>query len=198
MDLITNGNLLRKLRKEKGMTQKELADKLGVVAKTVSKWETGHGFPDVSMLSALADVLGVNERSLLCGTLTQNKQDSGNIKNTKFYVCPCCGSIMQETGNFKISCCGKAIQPLQAQTQDNEHKLTISEIEDEFYLEIDHEMTKNHSIPFIAYVGYDRILTLRLYPKQECAVRIPKVYSGKILYYCNSHGLFEYQITRKK
>ena len=198
MDLITNGNLLRKLRKEQGMTQQQLADKLGVVAKTVSKWETGHGFPDVSTLSALADVFGVNERSLLCGALPQNKRDSGNIRNTKFYVCSHCGSMMQGTGNCKISCCGKALAPLPVNTADEEHKLTITEIEDEFYVELDHEMTKEHSISFIAYVGYDKVLTLRLYPEQSCAVRIPKVYSGKILYYCNTHGLFEYQITRKR
>ena len=198
MDLITNGNLLRKLRKDKGFTQKELAEKLGVVAKTVSKWETGHGFPDVSTLSALADILDVNERSLLCGSLTQNKQNTGNIRNTKFHVCPCCGSTIQGIGDYKISCCGKSLTPLQAKPFDDEHTLIISEIEDELYLEINHEMRKEHFISFIAYLGMDRILTLRLYPEQECAVRIPKAYSGKIVYYCNNHGLFEYQIKRKR
>ncbi len=78
MDLMKNGELLRKLRKEKHLTQKELADKLGIVAKTVSKWETGNGFPDVSMLSILADIFGVNERSLLTGELPENKMESGN------------------------------------------------------------------------------------------------------------------------
>lgn len=198
MDLIQNGKLLRKLRKDKGLTQKELAEKLGVVAKTVSKWETGNGFPDVSTLSALADALGVNERSLLCGSLIQNKQDSGNIKNTKFCVCPCCNSIIQGTGNFKISCCGKSLSPLQTKPFDKEHSLTITEIEDEFYIEISHEMRKEHYISFIAHLGMDRILTLRLYPEQECAVRIPKAYSGKIVYYCNKHGLFEHQIKCKR
>ena len=88
MDLIKNGNLLRILRKEKGLTQKALAEKLGVVPKTVSKWETGRGFPDVSILSKLADILGVNERCLLAGSLQANKAETGNLKRTKFYVCP--------------------------------------------------------------------------------------------------------------
>lgn len=48
MNLRKNGKLLCDLRKAKGMTQKEVDDKLGIVPKTVSKWETGHGFPDVS------------------------------------------------------------------------------------------------------------------------------------------------------
>ena len=197
MDLIQNGKLLRKLRKDKGLTQKELAEKLGVVAKTVSKWETGNGFPDVSTLSALADILSVNERSLLCGALTQSQQNSGNVRNTKFYACPYCGSVVQGIGDYKISCCGKTLTPLQAKPLDEEHALTLTEIEDEFYLEINHKMRKEHYIPFIAYIGTDRVLTLRLYPEQECAVRIPKAYSGKIVYYCNKHGLFEHQIKRK-
>ena len=198
MDLIKNGKLLRELRKEKGLTQKELAEKLGVVAKTVSKWETGNGFPDVSTLSVLANILGVNEKSLLCGALSQNKQNTGNIKNTKFYVCPFCGSVMQGTGEFEISCCGKTVKALQPQQSNEEHTLMISEVEDEFYLQIAHEMTKAHSIVFIAYLGYDRVYSFRLYPEQECAIRIPKVYSGSIVYYCNNHGLFEYRITRRK
>ena len=194
MDLSKHGQLLRTLRKEKGLTQKELAEKLGIVPKTVSKWETGHGFPDVAMLSALADILGVSEKSLLIGALTQNKKETGNLGRTKFYVCPCCGSIMQGMGACQILCCGKLLEALQVQTPDKMHEFTIAEIEDDFYIEFSHEMTKEHSIGFVAYIGFDRILTVRLYPEQAAAVRIPKVYSGKILYYCNTHGLFAYKI----
>jgi len=80
MDLRKNGSLLRDLRKARGMTQKDVADRVGVVPKTVSKWETGHGFPDVSTISALADVLGVSERILLSGDLIKNGEDAGNMK----------------------------------------------------------------------------------------------------------------------
>lgn len=88
MDLIKFGKLLCDLRKAKGLTQKQVADNLGILPKTVSKWETGHGFPDVSVVSSLADILGVSERTLLFGNLTQNIQEVGNMKKTKFYVCP--------------------------------------------------------------------------------------------------------------
>ena len=196
MDLIKNGKLLCDLRKSKGLTQKEVADKLGIVPKTVSKWETGHGFPDISTLSSLADILGVSERILLSGDLVQNTKEVSNIKRTSFYVCPNCGGIMQGTGKGQIICCGKTLEPLSAKAPDDCHMITVSEIEDEFYIEFDHEMTKQHYIGIVSYVRFDRVLTVALYPEQDCAVRIPKMYGGKIIYYCNEHGLFEYQIKK--
>jgi len=84
MDLAKNGKLLCDLRKAKGMTQKQVAEILGVLPKTVSKWETGHGFPDVSTVSALADILGVNEKTILSGNLNTNPEESVNMKRTKF------------------------------------------------------------------------------------------------------------------
>lgn len=198
MDLRKNGELLRRLRKEKGMTQKFLADKLGIVPKTVSKWETGNGFPDVSMIARLADILGVNERSLLDGRLTENRVESGNIQRTKFFVCPCCGSFFQGVGNAQIVCCGKTLQSLQVGKADEKHACTITEIENDFYLEFPHEMRKEHYIQFLSYIGFDRVLTVRLYPEQDCAVRIPKAYGGKIVYYCNQHGLFEQRLGKRK
>ena len=193
-----NGELLRSLRKEKGLTQKAVAEKLGVVPKTISKWETGHGFPDITTISALADILSVSERTLLLGTITQNKEEVGNMQQTKFYICPHCGSAIHGTGEYQIICCGKPLLPLTPKAPDDEHSLSITEVEDEFYLEIPHAMSKSHYIPFIWYVTYDKVVTMRLYPEQDCAVRLPKVYSGKILYYCTNHGLFEHPIRRKR
>lgn len=197
MDLSKNGKLLCYLRKAKGMTQKEVAEKLGVVPKTVSKWETGHGFPDVSTVSALADILGVSEKTILSGDLEQNSEEAGNMKRTKFYVCPCCGSIMQGTGNSQVVCCGKQIEDLKAISADDEHTISISGIEDDYYIEFNHEMTKEHYISFVSYVRFDRALTVKLYPEQDCAVRFPKMYGGKFYFYCNKHGLFEYQIKKR-
>ncbi len=196
MDLSKNGKLLCKLRKAKGLTQKQVAEKLGVQPKTISKWETGHGFPDVSTISALADILGVSERVLLNGDLKINTGETGNMKRTKFYVCPQCNSIMQGTGNSQVVCCGKQLEPLQAKTMDEAHDVKISEIEDDFYLEFQHEMSKEHYISFVAYVRYDRVLMLRLYPEQDSSARFSKMYGGKI-YYCNQHGLFEYPIKSR-
>ena len=150
------------------------------------------------MIARLADILGVNERSLLDGSLTENKAESGNIQRTKFFVCPCCGSFLQGIGNAQIVCCGKTLQPLQMNKADEIHTCTITEIENDFYLEFPHEMRKGHYIQFLSYIGFDRVLTVRLYPEQDCAVRIPKAYGGRIVYYCNQHGLFDQRLGRRK
>ncbi len=194
MDLSKTGKLLSNLRKSKGMTQKQVADALGVVAKTVSKWETGHGFPDVSTLSALADVFGVSERMLLSGNFVQNKEEAGNMKRTKYYVCPSCGSFVQSVGECCITCCGRELKALTPEQADPAHAVSVSEVEDDFYVEIGHEMTKDHFIKFVSHVGFDRVLTVRMYPEQPCEVRLPRMYRGKLYYYCNQHGLFEYKL----
>ena len=67
MDNIQFGAFVAQLRKERGLTQKELADKLNVTDKAVSKWETGKGFPDVKLLEPLAQVLGVSLVELMQG-----------------------------------------------------------------------------------------------------------------------------------
>lgn len=190
MDLNKNGKLLAELRKAKGMTQKQVAEWLGVVPKTVSKWETGHGFPEVSMLSRLADVLGVSERMLLAGHLTENREEAGNMKRTKFYVCPTCHGILQGTGEGQVICCGKPVEALTAQPADEAHGVRISVIEDDYYIELDHEMEKDHFIRFVAYVGYDRVLMVRLYPEGNAAIRFPKMHGGKLYCCCSRHGLF--------
>lgn len=68
------GEFITELRKEKGMTQRELAEKLFVSDKAVSKWERGQSLPDITMLNPLADALGVTAAELLnCGKLEENK-----------------------------------------------------------------------------------------------------------------------------
>lgn len=197
MDLNKSGKLLRDLRISKGMTQKQVAEQLGVLPKTVSKWETGHGFPDVSAVSALADILGVSERILLSGDLIKNMEEVGNMKKTKFYVCPHCGAIMQGTGEFQLVCCGKPLAPLQAAQADDEHTIHVSEIENDFYITFHHEMTKEHFISFLAYVTFDKVLLVKLYPEQDASARFPKMHGGIFYYYCNQHGLFLYKPDKR-
>lgn len=92
MDNVKIGNLINKLRKEKGMTQLQLAEKLHISDKTVSKWERGLGCPDVSLLTDLSQVFGVDLEKLLSGQLDANEERGGNMKKLNFYVCPECGN----------------------------------------------------------------------------------------------------------
>ena len=67
MDKNATGRFIAELRKQKGFTQKELAEKLMVTDKAISRWETGKGLPDTSLLKPLGDVLGVSVTELLSG-----------------------------------------------------------------------------------------------------------------------------------
>ncbi len=197
MDLEKTGQLLCKLRKEKGMTQKQVADSLNISAKTVSKWECGGGFPDVSVLRELSGLLGVNSEQILSGSMEKNEEENGNMKRIKFYVCPDCGSIMTASGEAEISCCGRKLNALEVKQCDEKHCLNVERIENDFYITFDHEMTKEHYLNFIAYVGVDRIMLVRLYPEQGGEVRFPQMYGGKLYFGCNKHGLFEKALNSK-
>lgn len=190
MDLNKNATLLADLRKAKGMTQREIAEEIGVLPKTVSKWETGNGFPDVSLLPKLAELYGVSTDTLLSGQLPQNTAIAGNLNRTQFFVCPHCGSLMQGIGSQQIFCCGKQLSSMPMQESDDAHTLIISVSDDDIYITMQHEMTKTHYISFVAYVTCDRMLLVKLYPEQDCAVRIPRMRGGRLLYCCNQHGLF--------
>ena len=194
MDLSKTGKLIKELRREKGLIQKELAHKLGICPKTVSKWETGHGFPDVSIISDLSKILGVDISKLLEGKMPEIKPDAGNVKNTKFYVCPKCANLLTSLGSAEIVCCGRKLLPLSLNETDGLHSLNIEKIEDDYYITFSHPMSKEHYISFFSYVRYDRVLTIKLYPEQGSELRFPVMRGGKMYYYCNTHGLFELKI----
>lgn len=172
------------------MTQKQLADAMNISDKTISKWERGLGCPDVSLLSELSQILGVNIERLLLGDLEPNDADGGNMKKVKFYVCPNCGNIMTATGDSEVSCCGRKLVPLIPKMTDEFHKLTVEEVEDDYYVTFSHEMSKTHYLSFVAYAAYDRVLLIKLYPEQSGELRFLKMYGGKIYFCCNQHGLW--------
>ena len=187
------GKLIFDLRKEKNMTQKELSDALYLSDRTVSKWERGVGCPDVSLLSRLSEVFGVNVEKILTGELSTNDKDGGNMKKVKFYVCSTCGNVLFSTGEADISCCSRKLAALPVVT-DNNPLMTIEEVEYDYFISIDHDMTKAHYISFVAYVGYERVLLIKLYPEQNAEVRFPQMRGGKLYAYCNVHGLWEQRI----
>jgi len=184
------GNAIRELREGRKMTQAELGEKIGVSSKTVSKWETGRGLPDISLLQPLAQTLGISVIELMNGEHITNRNVSANLLRGKFYVCPICGNVLHGTGNAVVSCCGVILPPLEAEEGDDDHCITLETVEDEHFVTIRHPMTKEHFISFVAFVTTDRLQLVKLYPEGNAETRLQLRGMGYLYYYCNRHGLF--------
>ena len=181
---------IRALRERKALTQKQLAEKLCISDKTISKWETGKGLPDISLLEDLARALGVSLTELMTGDLQTNENRSANLRRMGFYVCPVCGNVITAVGKGSFSCCGIPLPVQEAQPEDNAHTITVEPVEDEICVTIAHPMTKSHYISFIAWVSNDRAELVKLYPEQDITVRFKKRGHGTVYAYCNWDGLF--------
>ena len=190
MNIYVTGNTIRQLREAGHMTQAELAERIGVSSKAVSKWETGKGLPDISLLQPLAQALGISLIELMNGEPIINKNTSANMLRCKFHVCPVCGNVIHSTGNALISCCGITLPPLEPEEADEEHGLTVETVEDEHFITIHHPMTKDHFISFLAFVTCDRIQLVKLYPEGNAETRLQLRGMGYLYWYCNRHGLF--------
>ena len=191
MNTYVTGATIRQLREKKNLTQSELAEKIGVSSKTVSKWETAKGLPDISLLQPLAQALGISVIELMNGERIINQNISGNMLRCKFYVCPVCGNVIHSLGNSVISCCGITLPALEAEEAEDCHQIRIENVEDEQYLTLDHPMTKQHYISFIAYVTSDKIQMVKLYPEGDAQTRMQLRGFGMLYWYCNQHGLFK-------
>ena len=191
MNTYVTGSTVKQLREARGLTQAELAEKIGVSSKTVSKWETAKGLPDISLLQPLAQALGISVIELMNGEHITNKNTSANLLRSKFYVCPICGNAIHSTGNAVVSCCGITLPPLEAEPADDDHGITVESVEDEHFLTVHHPMTKQHFISFIAFVTSDRIQMVKLYPEGNAETRLQLRGMGYLYYYCNQHGLFK-------
>ena len=185
---------IKTLREQKGMTQAELAEMIGVTDKAVSKWETAKGLPDISLLEPLAAALGASLPELVNGSRIINQNRCGNMLRTKFYVCPVCGNVIHSTGETVACCCGITLPALEAEEADEEHALKVENVEDEYFVSVRHEMTKEHYISFIAWVTGDRLQLVRLYPEGNAETRLQRRGRGELYFYCNRHGLFKQKI----
>lgn len=190
MDTTKIGELICTLRKEKGLTQVQLAERLNVSDKAVSKWERGLGCPDVSLLARLSQVFAVELEKLLAGELDPNSQAAGNLKNLHFYVCPTCGNLVTALVDTPVSCCGKKLTALTAQKAGPEDKLSVEIIENDYFISSDHEMSKDHYISFVAFLTGDTVLLRKQYPEWNLQTRLPVFAHGRLLWYCTRHGLF--------
>jgi len=194
MDTYVTGAAVRQLRESRGMTQAELGEKIGVSSKTVSKWETGKGLPDISLLQPLAQALGISLIELVNGERIANKNVSANMLRSKFYVCPLCGNVIHALGSAVVSCCGITLPPLEAEEGDGDHDLTIENVEDEHFVTVHHPMTKTHFISFIAFVTSDRLQLVKLYPEGNAETRLQLRGRGYLYYCCNRHGLYKKKV----
>ena len=193
MNTYVTGNTIKQLRETRGLTQTELAERIGVSSKTISKWETAKGLPDISLLQPLAQELGISVIELMNGEPVQNKNISANMLRGKFYVCPLCGNAVHSLGNAVVSCCGITLPPLEAEQTDDDHAITVETVEDEHFITVHHPMTKQHFISFVAFVTADRIQMVKLYPEGNAETRLQLRGIGQIYFYCNRHGLFRHK-----
>ena len=191
MNTYVTSATIKHLREKQNLTQAELAQLIGVSSKTISKWETAKGLPDISLLQPLAQALGISVIELMNGEHIINKNTSANMLRCKFYVCPVCGNVIHSMGNSVISCCGITLPALEAEEADDDHAITIENVEDEHFITIDHPMTKEHYISFVAYVTSDRLQMVKLYPEGDAQTRLQLRGFGMLYWYCNHHGLYK-------
>ena len=191
MDNYVTGAVIRRLREDQHLTQEELAQRIHVSGKAVSKWETGQGFPDVSLLEPLAKALRISVLELLSGADVRNRNRSSNLVRGKLYVCPVCGNVIRAVGEAVVSCCGLTLPPCEPEPADAEHPIRVQRVEDEYWVTVDHPMTKEHYISFLAAVSDHGMQFVKLYPEgpAEARFRIDRV--ARFCAYCNRHGLFQ-------
>jgi len=198
MNRYVTGAMIRQMREKKNLTQEELAARLFVSSKAVSKWETGQGLPDISLLEPLAAALDISLIELVAGENVVNRNRCCNMLRSVFYVCPVCGNSLFATGQAVISCCGITLPPLQPEEPDEEHGVTVELSDGDYYISLDHPMQKDHYISFIAAVSDNACQFVRLYPEGGCEARFATARVRWIYAYCNRHGLFRVNMLKSQ
>ncbi|MCR5731390.1 MAG: helix-turn-helix domain-containing protein [Sphaerochaetaceae bacterium] len=197
MNQYVTGTLIKKLREQRKLTQLQLAEKLNVTDKAISKWETGRGYPDISFIEPLSSALGVSIAELFSGNDVVNTNRNFNMLNVKAHVCPICGNFIMSPGEAVISCCGLNLSPLEAEEECELDNVGLEKIEDEYYVKIDHEMSKNHYISFITAIRDDGYDIKKLYPEGEASAYFKIRGTRFLYYYCNRHGLFKVSLKQR-
>ena len=190
MDRYLTGATIKELREKQGLTQAQLAERLAVSDKTVSKWETGAGYPDITLLEPIAGALRVSVAELLAGAAVTNANVSANMLKSLFYVCPVCGNSIHAMGEAHVSCHGISLPPLSPEPVDDMHAMRATSVDDEIFVQVDHAMSKLHHIVFLAAVSPDRVQLVRLYPEGPAEAYFKRAGVSEIYAYCNRDGLF--------
>lgn len=196
MNQYVTGAVIKELREKNHLTQVELAEKLNVSDKAVSKWETAKGYPDISLLEVIANTFGVSITELISGNTVSNVNVSANMLRSKFYVCPVCGNVIHSMGEAVIHCHGVLLLPSEAEVCDDKHRIVIEKVEDEYFVQIEHDMMKSHYISFMAALSSDDIQIKKLYPEGNAEARFKIRGVRRIFAYCNRDGLFYIDVTK--
>ena len=190
MNQYVTGAVIKELREKNKMTQLQLAEKLRVSDKAISRWETGKGYPDITLLESIADAFSISVTELISGNTVYNANVSANMLRSKLYICPVCGNVIHSMGEAVIHCHGILLTPAEAEETNEDHMIFIERVEDEYFVRIKHEMTKKHYISFIAAISHDRIQMVKLYPEGNAEARVKINGVKRIYFYCNRDGLF--------
>lgn len=190
MNQYVTGGVIRALRERQRLTQEELAEKIHVSGKAVSKWETGRGLPDISLLEPLSEALGISVMELLSGNCVRNANKSADMRKGRLYVCPVCGNAILTVGEASVSCCGVSLPPLEPEAPDKEHSIQVEISEDEYFVSVRHPMTKEHFISFLCAASDNATRFVKLYPEGNAEARFPMNGVKRFYAYCNRHGLF--------
>jgi DNA-binding XRE family transcriptional regulator/desulfoferrodoxin (superoxide reductase-like protein) len=195
MNQYVTGAMIKRLREAKKLTQQQLAEIINVSDKAISKWETGRGYPDISLIEPLSLALGVSVIELFSGENVINTNKSSNMLRMKLYVCPICGNVIQSIGEAVVSCCGISLPTLDAEPADDKHPINVEIIEDEYYVTISHEMSKTHYISFISALRDNGYEIKKLYPESNAEARFKISRTESLFYFCNQHGLFKFSVN---
>ncbi|MDO4805746.1 MAG: helix-turn-helix domain-containing protein [Coriobacteriales bacterium] len=195
MDRYLTGATIRGLREKRGMTQVQLASLLSVSDKAVSKWETGAGYPDITLLEPIANALRVSVAELLSGLAVENANVSANMLRSRFYVCPICKNTVHAMGEAHISCHGIPLPPLVAEPAADEHAMHASCTGDELFVWADHDMDKRHHVVFVAAVSPDCVQVKRLYAEGPAEAHFRRSGVRDLYLYCNKDGLYSCRLS---
>ncbi len=136
----------------------------------------------MSLLGELSQLLGVDLTRLLEGDLTPNETVGGNMKKTKYYFCPGCGSITLCTGEAEVSCCGRRLAALAPRKAGPDEELKVEAVEDEWFVRSDCPMEKDDYIPFVALATGERVELVKQYPEWNLQLRLPRRGAGRLMW----------------
>lgn len=190
------GEIIKFFRTKLNLTQNQLAERINVSNKTVSKWECGNGCPDISLLTELAEIFGTDVETLLSGKIKKNESEKGNMKKIQFYVCRECGNIITSTSETVVMCCGNRLEALTPKKAEESEMLKVEDIGGDWFISSNHEMTKSHYISFAAYITDSSLMMFRQYPEWNFQITLPRYRAGRMIWYCTQCGLF-YQDIRQ-